>query len=111
MKYLWQDGGFPISLCTIIGRRPVMSSHLNSRYWARLSVTSDFSDSLAGLCYELIRFGGIIFADYAGLLAFFTLILINPNNVLQRLKVWYTDQKIRHLKMLLLALMLLLWKI
>ena len=31
-----------------------MSSHLN-RYWARLSVTSDFSDSLAGLCYELIK--------------------------------------------------------
>lgn len=42
-----------------------MSSHLNRRYWARLSVTSDFSDSLAGLCYELIRWG-IIFADYAG---------------------------------------------
>lgn len=55
MKYLFQDCGFSISLCTIIGRRPVMSSHLNSRYWARLSVTSDFSDSLAGRCYELIR--------------------------------------------------------
>jgi len=33
-----------------------MSSHLNSGYWARLSVTSDSSDSLAALCYELIRF-------------------------------------------------------
>lgn len=48
-----------------------MSSHLNSRLWARLSVTSDFSDSLAGLCYELIRWGGIIFADYAGCLPFY----------------------------------------
>lgn len=42
-----------------------MSSHLNSRYWARLSVTSDFSDTLGGQCYELIRYG-IIVADYVG---------------------------------------------
>lgn len=60
MKYSWLDCGFSISLCTIIGSRPVMSSHLNSR--ARLSVTSDFSDSP---CYKLIRWG-ITFADNAG---------------------------------------------
>lgn len=59
-----------------------MSSHLNSRYWARLSVTLDFSDTLAGLCYKLIRWG-IIFAEYASA-CLFTLILINTNNVLLR---------------------------
>lgn len=45
MKYSYLDCSFSISLCTIIGSRPVMLSNLNSRYWARLSVTSDFSDS------------------------------------------------------------------
>lgn len=83
MKYLWQDCGFSISLCTIIGRRPVMSSHLNSRYWAQLSVTSDFSDSLAGLRYELIRWGALYLQIMQGA-CLFTLILIDTNNVLQR---------------------------
>lgn len=53
-----------------------MSSHLNSRYWARLSVTSDFSDSLARLCYELIRWG-IIFADGAAWVPFWPAINID----------------------------------
>ena len=78
MKYSWLDYGFSLSLCTIIGSGPVVSSHLNSGYWARLSVTSDFFDSLAAMCYELIR-GGHYICRLCSMVAFSSINISNQN--------------------------------